>query len=1147
MSAKGASGEIGGKRSFAKFLTSSPTISDAISRRETVKQFFKRMALLAVLCVSSLGFAQSAGLGVGNNETFVKEISTDTLDIHLEIPVRQKSGLIPINIKMSYDSNFYSPGGLPAYWGYTNGIWRSSNFGNVVGSGVSCTYLGNIYSATIISGIYDADGNVHGISPTYYIGTNAPCFLLSSSFTAVVYDGSGYTLTYGVPGDYGSGFTIIRPDGSQISGTVYQGSTAHNFITDTNGNTAGFTYNSSTGQTTLTDSLGVAALTESTNATGCTTFNYPTSTGSANITVNCQAFTIKTNFGCTNISEANYTNQNLPVSITLPDTSQYLFTYESQVAGSVTGRLASVTYPDGHTVSYQYTGANNGFSCTDFGANGLVRTSTSAEGTYTFTRPSSTVTQVVGPAPANNKTSYTFVNGFYNNVVPTRFLTQIVTNQGSSTVLETKTFCYNGNTANCATTAPAPGLPLTQRDVFSLLSGMSNLGQVTQKFDNYGNVTETDSYDYGNAGVRPNVYAASFSYGSTWNGSSCVSIGNNVKNVPCQTETVFVRYVNGTTTYIPIANTYFFYDGNGNLLSTQKWASRNGGPIGGGPYLTTSYAHDANGLVKKITDPNNNVTTFTNTNCAGAAVGGVSVSGLLTSSVVYDDGCGGAVIVSGVNFYGSSMSAVYNDPFWRMTSSTNSAGTLTTSYSPTTTEMSQTYNGGASILDIYEKTDPLTLSNYTQTEKGPGLNWDTKQTNIVFDATGLKTTTFIPCSVAKGGGSGCTVGPTTTTHDALGRVLVQTDGGGGTVTYTYTGRDVLKVIGPAPAGEVVKQTRTEYDGLGRVQSVCELTSATGSVACGQDSGGTGFLTSYDYSQRLIVSIGRSASGAGQNKTFYYDTAGRLTWTNTPEVLNQGGVQMFYDTAPVLVGGCSSVSFTFNGQLVETMDANGNSACYTYDGANRVTSITYAGPNADGNNKYFVYDSAVVNGVTLTTPARLAEAYTAPTVGGTKVTDEGFSYTALGAISDVYQKSPHSGGYYHTSATYFENGALNTLSGVPGQSAWTFSIDGKGRPYSAVQGASSSLVNSVTYNPSDKPLVVNLGLGDTDTYTYSGTTGRMASYLFSLGSTPVTTKGVLTWNANGTLRQLAITDGINAGGTQTCKYGTSHPPLPDTMN
>jgi YD repeat-containing protein len=49
---------------------------------------------------------------------------------------------------------------------------------------------------------------------------------------------------------------------------------------------------------------------------------------------------------------------------------------------------------------------------------------------------------------------------------------------------------------------------------------------------------------------------------------------------------------------------------------------------------------------------------------------------------------------------------------------------------------------------------------------------------------------------------------------------------------------------------------------------------------------------------------------------------------------------------------------------------------------------------------------------------------------------------------------------------------------------------------------------------------------------------MATYAFTVGSTPKTMQGTLTWNQNGTLRTLAITDGFNSGGTQTCNYGTS---------
>jgi RHS repeat-associated protein len=82
-------------------------------------------------------------------------------------------------------------------------------------------------------------------------------------------------------------------------------------------------------------------------------------------------------------------------------------------------------------------------------------------------------------------------------------------------------------------------------------------------------------------------------------------------------------------------------------------------------------------------------------------------------------------------------------------------------------------------------------------------------------------------------------------------------------------------------------------------------------------------------------------------------------------------------------------------------------------------------------------------------------------------------------------------------------------------------------------------------PTQSPLLG--GYGDPDTYLYdnntscSGTlvTGRMTSYNFSIGATPTTFAGSLTWNANGSLRGLATVDGINSGSeTETCAYGTS---------
>ena len=65
-----------------------------------------------------------------------------------------------------------------------------------------------------------------------------------------------------------------------------------------------------------------------------------------------------------------------------------------------------------------------------------------------------------------------------------------------------------------------------------------------------------------------------------------------------------------------------------------------------------------------------------------------------------------------------------------------------------------------------------------------------------------------------------------------------------------------------------------------------------------------------------------------------------------------------------------------------------------------------------------------------------------------------------------------------------------------------------------------------------------GTSDNDTYTYYSNTGRMNTFTFTVGSTPKSIAGTLTWNQNGSLQQLAITDGFSAAGTQTCTYGSS---------
>ncbi len=132
----------------------------------------------------------------------------------------------------------------------------------------------------------------------------------------------------------------------------------------------------------------------------------------------------------------------------------------------------------------------------------------------------------------------------------------------------------------------------------------------------------------------------------------------------------------------------------------------------------------------------------------------------------------------------------------------------------------------------------------------------------------------------------------------------------------------------------------------------------------------------------------------------------------------------------------------------------------------------------------------------------------------------------------YQASPHSSGYYHVAATYWANGAVNTLnSGLAGLPTWTYGVDGEGRPYSASASSGTNPVTSTLYNGFSLPTSVIypvpwLGRAQNDTFSYDGNTGRMTQYQTGASSY----SGALTWNANGTLANLAT-----SYPAQTCNY------------
>jgi RHS repeat-associated protein len=865
---------------------------------------------------------------------------------------------------------------------------------------------------------------------------------------------------------------------------------------------------------TFTNSWGYEAclgLGQNGAGNGSFTYTYPTAEGNATITVNCQQVNIGTYFQCGSVRDFGYDNSDLVTSIVLGDGSKMLFTYESQVPNTYTGRLASVTYPSGNTVNYTYTGPNNGINCLDGSTAGLIRTD--ADGTYTFTRNTTTwlTTTMVGPFPANNTSVYTFSQ--QTNSPNGMFLTKEIDNQGSSTPLKTTVICYNTNETNCPT-ATAPTYPITQIDTYTTLGGMSASSRISQVFDSYGNLAKRALYDFG--ATTPTIQTLT-SYGQSWNGTSCTPYpsGTDIYSTSCYTHT--------QNSAGDVAKTQIAYNATGHPTSSAKWTS-------GSSWLTSTATYNSNGTLATATDVNGTISTpaYNGTDgCNGLLPTSVTTAGL-TTSIQWN--CNGGVVTQTADANHQPTNYTYNDPLWRVKSMTDPLG-IVTNYnylSPTTTETVMNFNGAISTADALVTTDGLGRIIVVQKRQGQeSSTFDSTQTAYGWSSTGSFTTQSMPYpgTSAEAAPSGTAV--TTTQYDALGRRLTVKDGGGGTTSYSYWLNDVLETVSPAPTGENTKRRQLEYDGLGRLTSICEVTAGTTAWpggSCAQANPQTGYWTKYAYDALgNLLAVTENAQGTPQTRTYTYDGLSRLVSESNPET---GSVGYTYDN--------DSICGTSSGDLVKKVDAATNVSCFAHDALHRVTGVTYpSGPYSSSTPaKTFVYDTTTFSCTNSNVKGRLAEAFTGPS--SAKITDIAYCYSARGETTDAFESTPDSNGYYHTTASYWANGALSGLIGVPSHNGWTFGVDGEGRPNSALDGT-TNLVTATAYNTASQPTGIMLGSGDSDTYTYDPNTGRMATYEYNVGSTPKYVTGTLGWNQNWSLGSLVIADAFNSADAQTCGY------------
>lgn len=1110
-------------------------------------------------------------------------INLGNLNAHLTIPIVSKAGRGQNFIyNLGYDTSVWSPvvvNSVPTWqpaagWGwqglspsgyvyigynetYTSGTcgqygqntWQSWSYTNLVYSDQN----GVVHRFPDANGSYVSSNGAPPYCPP--TGSNPP-----SQETAGVEDGSGLMATFQV-NSTGYSATVSTSNRTVINAPVivnFSNPSGNYSSTDSNGNEITATNG------TYTDTLGTQVLAVIANSSTLTTLSYTApSGGSAEYQVNFTQYTVRTDF---NAGPAEYGPSSIPLvsSISLPDGTSYSFTYEqtpgtctplanTYSANCVTARLAEVTLPTGGTISYTYQGGPGSTGILSDGSTAGLRRTLVPGGMWFYSRalqsgspgPGSTWTTTTTD-PANNQTVMNFAEDNDSTSTYSMYETEKKVYQGnasSGTLLSTNVICYNATFTNCATAKVSS--PITQTDAYTVLP--NNLTRLSELTYNGALVTIDNEYDFGvSQGAAPGIahliQQTTASYNSLgepsqvtvddWSTGSSVQLASTTYSYDQSSVTATSgtpQHVAATgsrgnlTTLAQVANsgttlyqTFSYYD-TGNLNTSTGLSTSSSSP---GPTTTYVYGSGScgNSFVTQLNEPLN-----------------------LSRSYIWN--CTGGVQTQITDENGQAVKTTYSDSdFWRPANVYDQENNEALSAYSGQTEMgaTMTFNNNQSVSSLMMTVDGFGRPILKQRLQGPGAsNYDTVETD--YNSVGLISRVTMPFS-AVAGGTNSSVPGVNSTYDALGRLRMSTDNDGGAVTYTYTNN----LVSQATSGSQTFQKLFQYDGLGRLTGVCEISSTlplTG--ACGT-TGQTGYWTAYTYDAlgRLltVTQNAQAASGSQQKRSYSYDQLGRLTSESNPETSNtssNGTINYTYDVACTTTGASP-------GDLTRRVDNAGVNTCYGYDSLHR--------PNAQGWNtvcRFFNYDTNVTppSGVTVqNTKARLLEAYTT-NCGSSRYTDEWFGYSPRGELTDVYETTPNSGStYYHTSAGYWPNGTLETLSGVPSMPALYYGasnnrgagLDGEGRLTQVTANSGQGPISGVTYSTSSSPnylgalTAVTYGSSDNDGFSYDSNTGRVGSYTFSVNGQ--TDTGQLNWNSNGSLGSLGITDNISGTtDTENCTF------------
>lgn len=1031
-----------------------------------------RQARFLVFCllfaaITTAVHAQATGLyafGPFDSRGF-DTINRGNLNIHFSIPIVSKPGRGGSNFAyaLTYDGLIWSPKSssganvwtpVPA-WGWgdaTNAEWGYVTYEEQL---LKCTLppkglqeVEGVYSHYVY---HDNKGNSHSIP----FSLTDPCGNTSGptgTGTYTLTDNSGLVIYR-----QNNSFTVFNKQGAEYGVPVYTEFTGYNeqthvgsgTFTDTNGNEI-----SASSSGAFTDTMGKTVLTLAGAAPNPVAYTYTDSNGvSQTVTVNYSEYTVQTNFGVSGITEYSQSNIPLVSSIVFSaDNSSYTFTYEATPGNSsdVTGRIASITLRTGGTISYVYTGGNNGVEA-DGTTAGLNRTTT--DGTMTYARSavtSTTSTTTITDATGNQSVSTFLINPtggyFYEND------RKDYQGSASGTPLQEIQTCYNSGTCNSSVTSAFTSVNIStyRNGTLVNIDDQTYAGPELLQGDYQMATSITTSYNY-------NEYSGPFGIPFYRLTSKVASSGSStVAETTYAYDETTPQATSGLPQHASVSTT------RGNLTSIHQWYNSSGST------LNTTMAYDDAGQVLSKTDTNGDVTSYaydTTTDTLLTKVTLPSVNGnQFSGSYNFDPNTG--LLLSSTDINNQTTSYSYDGMLRPTHVSFPDGGKATYGYTATQTSVYQyqnasTYSDSEILVDGYGRTSRVAIAN------GQGSNpW--YQKDICYNAVGeigfrsysYQGTGFAQGKVCSGNGD-------VYSYDGLGRVLQLTHSDSKFVSYVYNGtatevtdeNGVQRIINAVVSGTNAPET-----------TVCEISANTlegdSPTSCNMPINGTGFLTTYKPvpgSNEITVTQGI------QTRTFQTDWAGRPILVQEPE-----SGQTTYSYAYNSTG----LQVTRTRPQANQTGSSQTTTTYQYDALNRLVSVTYTDGTAP---KYFEYDSGPTWGASpapTNQKGRLAW-YGNASGGGTVQGILG--YDPMGRVNVMDQCDPSNcvTGNYATAYTYDWTGNLLTLSDGQGVSD-TYAYS----PASELASITSSvnnpthppnIVSNVQYGP-DGPLSWQLGNG-----------------------------------------------------------------------